>query len=296
MNQHTALGIAQIIFYIPATIYMTYIGIRCWKYGPKMAWYPLMVFAMVRLAGGALVIAYQNDRQNIPLIKATYVLLNIGLVPLLTAFNRLSALVSTANFPHDDRLSKIQKICGILILVAAGLLGSAGGMTGKPGEADSQTRLSKIAYFEFLAVFVLLTLICRYLYFLRRNEIREDHHTYLRYMLLSAPPLALRTAYGIIGVFEATGNNITTSMWSSLFGSATAFALMALVPEYIVLGMFMYLGHFRIKTCGGRDWVDDRPAKKKLKDRIRDKLQGIQLGERMDLGRQLSVVVLDVEE
>jgi hypothetical protein len=47
----------------------------------------------VRLAGGVLVILYQQDRENIALIKATYVLLNIGLVPLLTAFNRLATLM-----------------------------------------------------------------------------------------------------------------------------------------------------------------------------------------------------------
>ena len=46
-----------------------------------------------RLAGGCLVIAYQQDQQNISLIIATYVLLNVGLVPILTAFNRLISLV-----------------------------------------------------------------------------------------------------------------------------------------------------------------------------------------------------------
>ncbi|KAK0645430.1 hypothetical protein B0T16DRAFT_457464 [Cercophora newfieldiana] len=287
MNEHTSVGIAQIVFYVPATIYIHYIGIRCWKYGPKMAWYPLMAFALVRLAGGGLVIAFEDDLQknrttgnvNISLIKATYVLLNIGLVPLLTAFNRLSAMVSTSNFPEDDRLKKIQKICGILVLVAAGLLGAAGGMTGKPGEADSQVKLSKIAYFEFLAVFVLLTLMCAYLYFVKRRHIREDHLPYLRCMLLAAPPMAVRTAYGVIGVFEATGDNLTKSMWSSLFGNATAFALMALLPEYIVLVIFMYLGRYRIKTCSRRNWVDDRPPKKSLKDKLKDNLQGMSLGQ-----------------
>jgi hypothetical protein len=99
-------------------------------------------------------------------------------------------------------------------------------------------------------------------------------------MLLAAAPLAVRTAYGVIGVFEATGKNMLTSMWSSLFGSATAFALMALLPEYMVLAIFMYLGHYRIKTCRSRNWVDDRPPKKKLKDKLRDKLQqGVSLGQ-----------------
>jgi len=46
MNEHTAAGIAQIVFYVPAVVYIFYIGIRCWKYGPKMVWYPVMAFAL----------------------------------------------------------------------------------------------------------------------------------------------------------------------------------------------------------------------------------------------------------
>ena len=55
MNSHTSLGIAQIVFYVPATFYTHYVGIRCWKYGPKMAWYPLMMFAL----GQSHVLAHQ---------------------------------------------------------------------------------------------------------------------------------------------------------------------------------------------------------------------------------------------
>jgi hypothetical protein len=51
------------------------------------------LLVIVRLAGGGLVIAYEQDRENIPLIEATYVLLNIGLIPLLAAFNRFLNLV-----------------------------------------------------------------------------------------------------------------------------------------------------------------------------------------------------------
>ena len=46
MNSHTSAGVTQMVFYVPATLYTHYVGIRCWKYGPKMAWYPLMMFAL----------------------------------------------------------------------------------------------------------------------------------------------------------------------------------------------------------------------------------------------------------
>jgi hypothetical protein len=53
----------------------------------------------------------------------------------------------------------------------------------------------------------------------------------------------------MLGIFEATGANMFTSMWSSLFGSATAFALMALLPEYIIVCIYISILHFRVRTC-----------------------------------------------
>jgi hypothetical protein len=57
----------------------------------------------------------------------------------------------------------------------------------------------------------------------------------------------------MLGMFEATGANMFTSMWSSLFGSATAFALMALLPEYIIVCIYIRVLHFRVRTCREMD-------------------------------------------
>jgi hypothetical protein len=46
MKPHTAVGIATVIFYIPVTLYAQYIGLRCWKYGSRMACYMVMVFTL----------------------------------------------------------------------------------------------------------------------------------------------------------------------------------------------------------------------------------------------------------
>lgn len=46
MNPHQALAIAQIVFYAPVVPIAFYVGIRAWKYGPRMAWYPPMPFAL----------------------------------------------------------------------------------------------------------------------------------------------------------------------------------------------------------------------------------------------------------
>lgn len=46
MKPHTAVGIATVIFYAPLTLYAQYIGLRCWKYGPRMACYMVMIFTL----------------------------------------------------------------------------------------------------------------------------------------------------------------------------------------------------------------------------------------------------------
>lgn len=76
-----------------------------------------------------------------------------------------------------------------------------------------------------------------------------DHSQIVKWLLLASPFLALRTAYGMLGIFDATSTNMITSMWSSLFGLATAFALMALFPEYIVVCIYVYILRFRVSKC-----------------------------------------------
>lgn len=50
-------------------------------------------------------------------------------------------------------------------------------------------------------------------------------------------------------MFEAMGADMFTSMWSSLFGSATALALMGLLPEYVVICTYVYVLRYRVRTC-----------------------------------------------
>jgi hypothetical protein len=57
----------------------------------------------------------------------------------------------------------------------------------------------------------------------------------------------------MLGIFEATGANMFTSMWSSLFGSATAFALMGLLPEYFIICIYLHILRFRVKTSKDMD-------------------------------------------
>ena len=70
----------------------------------------------------------------------------------------------------------------------------------------------------------------------------------MKWALVVAIPLCVRAAYGIIGVAVSSGSSFLLSDWSPLFGSATAFGLMALLPEYLALCTYIYLSTYHLRT------------------------------------------------
>ncbi|KAK4235352.1 hypothetical protein C8A03DRAFT_36807 [Achaetomium macrosporum] len=257
INPHTAAAIAEVVLYVPMVPIALYLMVRNWKYRPRTAWYPPAVFSTIRLVGGIMTIIEQQNQRNRGLIIATIVLLNIGLIPLLMAFLGYARLVLEHDFGDNRRVNLFLRLIKILVLVAAGLLGAAGGYAGQPEFANTQSTLSKAAYVLFSVS--LVALIASFIG-LSRNQgrITPAHRIYVKWALVAAPPLCVRAAYGIIGVAVASGNNILTSSWSPLFGSATAFGLMALLPEYIVLCIYIYLSACHLRTGKQEEVVEGR--------------------------------------
>ncbi|OBT47296.1 hypothetical protein VE00_02066 [Pseudogymnoascus sp. WSF 3629] len=248
-SAHRASAIAQIVFYAPTVPATLYVGIRAWKYGPRLAWYPAMAFACARLTGGTLVLASQHDPENTHLLTATIVLLNIGLVPLIMPFHALTRIVVQASFPGDRRKNMFLRVTRFLLFASVLLLSVSGGLYGNPDRAKVQSTLSRVAYFEFAFVLVALFGMAAWLYFVARDKIQDGQAIYIKWLLIASPILCIRTIFGIVSVFEATGKHFLTSIWSPMFGNAVLFSLMALVPEFIVLCIFVYLGHYRYSTA-----------------------------------------------
>lgn len=60
-----------------------------------------------------------------------------------------------------------------MLFAAVGLLSTAGGLYGHSDLANTQATLSKIAYFEFLVVFLGLVGVAVWLYFWNQHKIKE---------------------------------------------------------------------------------------------------------------------------
>jgi hypothetical protein len=46
VSSHTAVAIAQTVFYAPAVPVTFYSMVKNWRLGPRLAWYPLFAFAL----------------------------------------------------------------------------------------------------------------------------------------------------------------------------------------------------------------------------------------------------------
>lgn len=73
---------------------------------------------------------------------------------------------------------------------------------------------------------------------------------YLQGAILSIPALAVRAVYGLLYQFNSSS---AFSEWNPVYGSAVAFALMALLPEYIILLIYLFLGFRRIAQAPKAD-------------------------------------------
>lgn len=62
--------------------------------------------------------------------------------------------------------------------------------------------------------------------------------------LLGTPTLVLRTLYGLLFAYTITDED---TMWNPLDGSIAIFVLMGLIPEYITLVLYVFLGFHRTK-------------------------------------------------
>lgn len=160
-------------------------------------------------------------------------------------------------------------------MAAVGLLAAGGGVSGSNPKIG--TALAQAGYIVFAAILAICIAIMGYLRVYRADNVGENLIVsslptsniplvlpcatttllifllwqYINWALLAMPPLVLRAIAGLLYEFAGTQYSQASldSIWNPLYGNAIAFCLMTLLPEYIVLVIFMYLGFHRIRTC-----------------------------------------------
>lgn len=138
-----------------------------------------------------------------------------------------------ASKPTYDKLAKGLR----LTFIAAILLLAAGG--GTASVSASISRALTLAGYVVFAVELLLLTAMQGWFFRARHTLLPSSRRVLLGTLAACPFLVVRTAFGLLEVAEQSR---ARSLWNPLTGSAVAFALMALLPEYVVLVGWVAMG------------------------------------------------------
>ncbi|KAL6863615.1 hypothetical protein J3F83DRAFT_767244 [Trichoderma novae-zelandiae] len=235
LNPHESLGIAQIIFYVPIVPTAIWLMYRNGQIRPRLAWWPLIPFSL----SGPVTIALEQS-PSIGLYSAAIVLLNVGVVPLIIATLGFVRIVLLDNYASPSRAKTITALMRGAIITAIGLLAAGGGTAsvGTPFAMYLSRTLTLVGYIAFAVMHVLLIGVMGF-YWRRRDSLLPSSRTVLRGGLLAAPFLITRTVFGLL---QVALQNSSSSPFNPVVGNAVAFALMALLPEYIVVLAYLYTG------------------------------------------------------
>ncbi|KAM0246893.1 hypothetical protein ACHAQJ_010051 [Trichoderma viride] len=239
LSSHQSLGIAQIVFYVPIVPTAIWLMRRNGRIRPRLAWWPLIPFSLMRLAGGPVIIAFEQN-PSIGLYVAAIVLLNVGVVPLIIATLGYVRIVLLDNYSSNPQANKIGTVLRLCIIVAIGLLAAGGGVSsaGTSSAMNTSRTLTLVGYIVFAVVHVVLISIMLF-FWKKKHTLLPSSQTVLRGGLLASPFLMIRTVFGLL---EVALENSATSPFNPIAGNAVAFALMALLPEYIVVLTYIYTG------------------------------------------------------
>jgi hypothetical protein len=124
-NDHAKLGVATIVFYVPAVAMSAYLLFHRHQ-RPRMAWYFLFTFSLgdynpdkrnpghangilVRVASGVVTILYERKPADVGILIAAIILLGVGVMPLIAVtIGMLRIMYATLFIAHAFLLMKCQ--------------------------------------------------------------------------------------------------------------------------------------------------------------------------------------------
>ena len=171
LSKRMDLGIAQIVFYVPVVPLAIFLFIRNFKNRPRMAWWPMIPLSLMRLTGGIITVvleANNENQNNVGLIIAAFVLLNVGAIPLLVATQGQMRIILLDNYSHNPWSDRIALGLRLALVVAIGLISAGGGLYSS--DRSTARVLSLVGYIIFSVMLAILVAMELY-FFMKRSEL-----------------------------------------------------------------------------------------------------------------------------
>ncbi|KAL9045551.1 MAG: hypothetical protein Q9214_001422 [Letrouitia sp. 1 TL-2023] len=235
INDHTALAIAELVFYIPALNIAVFVCFRHGRgrFGP---WFFIGNLALIRIVGGILSIV-ANNNHDLSLIITAAVLNGVGLslllLSMLSMLKRVNEGIASGGIP-----ALIFNLLHIPIIVATAL--AAYGSIKLYGEDVSKhetgRNISRVGIVIFVLVFVFFVVLNAYT-FLRSSSVRPGEKRILLATGASLPFIAVRIVYTLLAYF-VTGSNT----FSLRNGSIAVQAAMGVAEEWVTVILYLAAG------------------------------------------------------
>ncbi len=282
-NASDTVSVVEIILYIPLLLAGFVV---CARHGFSRTggWIYTMILCLVRVIGAVCsLLASTNPSSGV--IQAAVILDSVGLSPLLLAtLGLLSRLyvgfwvhpqldhqlifcsVDWVNLGASNSMFTATHFRLLQVLMVVGLILSiAGGTSIDPTAGDSAapptTSLVGVVLFiiAFVGIFLVLLISSG-----NTSVVPKQERSIALVVALALPFIAVRLTYSALLVFVHSGN------FSLLDGSTAVRAGMALIPEIIVVSVYILLGFRLDKLSSGQHGpILSRPWKKERKGRQR---------------------------
>ncbi|KII86377.1 hypothetical protein PLICRDRAFT_56088 [Plicaturopsis crispa FD-325 SS-3] len=248
------LGAATIAFYAPILVLT---GVLVLRHGFRRdaGWIFLFVFSIVRILGGAMTIAAELVTPvNANLYVTTLVLQGVGLSPLLLSTLAFLRIICQPSFSSNPRLALLFRLLN-LVPIAGLVLSIIGGTDSTSDSASTVAQgktLRRVGAWLFVAIYVVAVVVhvgC----WLNSRALLRHRRNLLKGISLALPFLAVRLAYSVLSTYASNGFSVTSAATSSttpaslhkfnaLTGSWALYLVMALLMEYIVVGIYITVG------------------------------------------------------
>jgi hypothetical protein len=266
------VSIAELIVYIPALCLAIYI---CSRHGfsRSSGWLYTLILCLVRIVGAICQLLTYHDKST-GLLKATLIIDSIGLSPLLLAtLGLLSRLIDWVNIRGTIILG-VKHFRILQLLISLGLILSiAGGSSGSSSNSSPSTT-SKASIILFIVGFVGICCVW-FISLPGLSHVPGQEKRISMFVLIALPFILVRLAYSALAVF------LHDHTFNIIDGSVTVHAFMAVIEEFIVVGLYLALGWMlRGLKAEEQGPIASRPWKEaKPKDRT-DSRRGHHSGDR----------------
>ncbi|KAG1825480.1 uncharacterized protein BJ212DRAFT_1259563 [Suillus subaureus] len=211
LDSHGVLAAVTIAMYVPFLLVSLKIVS---KYGMARGdgWVLLLVFCIVRVLGGALLVAAEEITPvNTSLYIGGYALEASGLSPLLLCTLGLlhSIFQTPEGFPRYQRLFRLLQLLGMiaLILVIVGISDETSSSSSSNSSGNTMRRAGVIL---FAVLYAILVGICLHLWTQVRFILRYRKQL-LKAISVALPFLAIRTIYSILSTFSSSTFSVTST-------------------------------------------------------------------------------------